>query len=201
MHRCTGKIKRKKQLDARDRELVCVNASVTASLFICVCAALRLHVTSVSWMCLQANDSCGQRCRWCWWLLETALALQTRGGGGRHCAPFYVHAFQNVLVKCVQRRPCAFLPSRTCRRWVWQVPLSTHGGPLQTRWMVSASVRGATAGRPRPLLATALDPVLWQLLTAPDGWQDHPLPSPTHKLASWKLQVWWGINVMSHSAL
>lgn len=72
------------------------------------------------------------------------------------------------------------------RRWLGQVPLSTHGGPLQTRWMVSARVRGATAGRPRPLLATALDPVLGQL---PTGDRTTLPPSPTPPLASWKLQV------------
>lgn len=101
MHRCTRKIKfqKKRRLDARDRALVCVKASVTASLFICVCAALRLHVTSVSWIRLQAGDSCGQIGPLTAWkqplVLQSKRTLEVagQGGGPGPCAPFHGRPF------------------------------------------------------------------------------------------------------------
>lgn len=93
---------------------------------------------------------------------------------------------------------CTFQPSCACRLGSGEF-LSTHGGPLSARWMVSASVREVTAGWPGLSW-----PWVW-ILSSDSSWQ---LPMgaastapPTHELASWKLLVYWEINDVSQHAL
>lgn len=90
-----------------------------------------------------------------------------------------------------------FLPS-CVQSGIWRVSLHPWWASLSQMDGLSQCQRG-DSWLAWPLLAMALDPVLWQLLTAPDGW--HVYSFPTHELASWKLLVCREINDASQHVL
>lgn len=113
-------------------------------------------------------------------LPEIALACRTVHVGLRVCHCIIAHvnvcscirvSVKHICSVCV----CAFLRPCARRPGLWRVPLHPWWASLSQMDGLSQCQRG-DSWPAWPLLAEGLDPVLWQLLTAPDGW--HVLCSP-----------------------
>lgn len=185
-------------------------ASITAKFHNCIFVCVRLD-GSVSLLfpgsVCRGNDSCGQRCRLCWWFTRNSPGMPHRT---RRVACMSLHYSAR---KCLLMHPCERetyllgVCAHSCVR-VRVVPgsgevLSTHGGPLSARWMVSASVREVTAGRPGlswPRVWILSSDSSWQLLMG-DTSSAPPL-TPTHPWACiMETPAFSGKSMMSHSEL
>lgn len=137
-------------------------------------------------------------------LLMTTLNTQNSPGVW-HCTSLYMHVqkracLASYLHKCLfekkkpiytQNRPTCFvyIPAIMCMQsGIWRVSVHPWWASLCQMDGLSQCQRG-DSWLVWPFRAVDLDPVLWRLLTAPDGWRVS-LPQPTvqlaHDLASWK---------------
>lgn len=186
-------------------------------LFICVCSAWWQHVSSVSQIAQQETHSSGQGHRLGWWLPKIALWCDSHILSSlcmwMHCSVFIcvdeclcvfacacvcvclcVHVCMCDMCACV-RTILAFM---CIQSGIWWVSLHPWWASLSQMDGLSQCQRG-DSWLAWPLLAQGLVPVLWQLLTAPDGW--HVSCSPHPWACIMETLVCWEINDVSQCAL